>query len=109
VSRFADTREWQLVYRKRGWPPCFNLLDKRIPKERSFMNDTYKTEAPRKVARIRELIPFATDASQTFFCFDSAAIDERGEPPIYAADHKHPYGIRHLGNDLLEVIQHYRP
>jgi predicted DNA-binding WGR domain protein len=109
VSRFADTYEWHLVYRKRGWPPGFNLLDKRIARERSFLNDTYRKDAPRKAARVHELIPFATDASQTFFCLDAGKVDQRDEPAIYAVDHKHPYGIRHLGNDLLEVIQHYRP
>jgi predicted DNA-binding WGR domain protein len=109
VSRFADTYEWLIVYRKRGWPRGFNLLGKRIAKERAFLNEAFKADAPRKASRVRDLVPFATDASQTFFCFDSANVDRRDEPPIYAVDHNLPYGIRHLGNDLLEVIQHYRP
>ncbi len=108
VSRFSDIYEWRLVYKKRTWPTFFNL-EKRIPQKRASMNSMYATEAPRKAARMRKLLPFASDASETSFCWDCTQVDERGEPTIYAADFKHPYDIRRLSSDLLDVIQHYRP
>jgi predicted DNA-binding WGR domain protein len=109
VSRFEDIFEWRLAFQKRHWPPYFNLLGKRIPETRASLNSTYKTDAPRKAQRVAGFIPFATDVSKTWFCWDSTATDERSEPPVYAVDYKHPFSIRRLGGDFLEVIQHYRP
>jgi predicted DNA-binding WGR domain protein len=109
ASRFTDVGEWRITHRKRAWPWFFYLTPKSMAKDRARLISTYETEAPRKAARVRELIPFASDASETYFCWDSTAVDWRGEPAVYAADFKHPYAILRLGRDLLEVIQHYRP
>ena len=90
----------------------FNILgNRRMPGARTDLLRTYRTEAPELAARWRSLVPFASNAADAYFCWDSSAVDARGEPPVYAADFKpntDGYAIRRLGKDLDFVLQHYR-
>lgn len=113
LRRFAGAGYWDLVYQKKGWPNGFALIGiRRMPGDRKHLLSTYRTEAPKQYARVKSLVPFATNASDAYFCWDSSAVDARGEPPVYAAEYKKSdsdgYKIKKLGKDLLSVLQHYR-
>jgi hypothetical protein len=116
LRRFRGAGTWRLIKPAKGWPSEFNVTGNRAPQrireDRELLSSTYATHAPRLAATAAKLVPFASDAAMSYFCWNPGEKNARGEPAIYAADYN--FGsdgklrIKRLGSDLLEVLRRYQ-
>jgi len=59
-------------------------------------------------ARGGGLVPFGTNSSHAFFCWDSARTDRRGESPIVLVDNAGDLRVATIAKDLYGLMRNYR-
>jgi predicted DNA-binding WGR domain protein len=59
-------------------------------------------------AKCRHLIPFGTDSSRSYYCWDPARTDGRGEPAIVLLDNEEELKVSTIAKDLYELLGNFR-
>lgn len=114
AARLRSVGEW-IIRRKQKQLPTYlevyvepRLFDKSRKLLAKVLALAAKFDQPEMAARGGGLVPFGTDSSHAFFCWDPARTDRRGESPIVLVDNAGDLRVATIAKDLYGLMRNYR-